>query len=507
MTEPMKTHFYTKNTKEHDVLILPIDTKKELFPGAKLLNQGTSGLYAKIAAAQEDLSEKDHGKMILIPVQHEELPYKYVLFVVMNAADLKTLRDYEELGANAFGKLDKAMKTSMCLFGAPENSAIDEAHGAAAFANGFMLKSYGFVKYKTKDSDKKTFKELSMMCGDSATQAAKYHKELEAVTLAAFDARDLVTEPANKINPVTYAARVKEMFKGSDVKITVLDDKKMAKMGMEAIVGVGKGSGDTPSRMVIMEYNGLGKSSSAPKAAFVGKGVTFDTGGISIKPGAGMEDMKFDMAGSAAVVGLMKALSGRGAKVHVVGAIGLAENMISEKSYRPSDVLTSYSGQTIEVINTDAEGRLVLADTLTYVQRQYKPETVVDLATLTGAMLVALGHEFAGTFTTSDNLYADMEKAGTAVEEFVWRMPLSKEYDKQLNSPIADMKNLGGGRWAGACTAAAFLQRFVEDNTEWAHIDIAGTAWRTASRSFAPKGATGFGVRLLNEFVKNRYEN
>jgi leucyl aminopeptidase len=256
-----------------------------------------------------------------------------------------------------------------------------------------------------------------------------------------------------------------------------------------------------------MEYNGVGKSSATPDAAFVGKGVTFDTGGISIKPGAGMEDMKFDMAGSAAVVGLMKALADRGAKVHVLGAIGLAENMLSEKSYRPSDVLKSYSGQTIEVINTDAEGRLVLADTLTYVQRKYQPKTVIDLATLTGAMLIALGHEYAGAFCTTDALYADLEAAGERVEEYVWRMPLSKEYDKMLESPIADMRNLANGRWAGSCTAAAFLQRFVEGETEWAHIDIAGTAWRTAPRSFAPKGATGYGVRLLNEFVKSRYES
>lgn len=506
MTEQMKTQFYTKTSKTHDVLILPVSTKRTLFANAKPLNQGASGLYAKIVAAQDDIGDKDHGKIVTVPVQHEDLPYKYLVLVAMNSDMLNSFRDFEELGANAFTKLDKSMLTAVCVFGTPEGCAIDEASAAAAFANGFVLKSYNFVKYKTKDADKKVFKELSMSCGDSATQAAKIYKDLEAVTYASFAARDLVTEPANKINPVTYAAQVKDMFKGSAVKVTVLDDKKMAKMGMEAIVGVGKGSSDTPSRMVIMEYNGLGKGSSRPEAAFVGKGVTFDTGGISIKPGAGMEDMKFDMAGSAAVVGLMKALADRGAKVHVVGAIGLAENMLSEKAYRPSDVLTSYSGQTIEVINTDAEGRLVLADTLTYVQRQYKPKTVIDLATLTGAMLVALGHEFAGTFSTSDALYADLEAAGEAVEEFVWRMPLSKEYDKQLDSPIADMKNLGGGRWAGSCTAAAFLQRFVEGDTEWAHIDIAGTAWRTSPRSFAPKGATGYGVRLLNEFVKNRYE-
>ncbi len=220
-----------------------------------------------------------------------------------------------------------------------------------------------------------------------------------------------------------------------------------------------------------------------------------------------MEDMKFDMAGSAAVVGTMKALADRGAKVHIIGAIGLAENMIADNAYRPSDVLKSYSGQTIEVINTDAEGRLVLADTLTYVQQEYQPKTIIDLATLTGAMLVALGHEYAGTYTTTDELYTDLEQAGLNVEEYVWRMPLSKEFDKMLDSPIADMRNLATSRFAGSCTAAAFLQRFVNEGVEWAHIDIAGTAWRTSPRSFAPKGATGYGVRLLNEFVRKRYES
>lgn len=505
MTHQMNVEFYSTNSSAHDLLILPVRMDKKLYSSAKKLDQGNSGLFSRILSAQNDFKDKDHGKTILVSLKHEDIPSAAVMFVVCDDTKLQKASDYELLGAQIVDKLDKDMASVQCVFGSDKEGQ-DALAAAAAFANGMVLKSYRFTKYKSKKDDDKTgLKTLAMVCGDHAKDISATYKMMDAVTRASFAARDLVTEPANKINPVSYAAEVKALFKGSDVKVKILDDKKMRKMGMEAIVSVGMAS-ENPSRMVIMEYNGIGKSSDKPQAAFVGKGVTFDTGGISLKPGAGMEDMKFDMAGSAAVVGTMKALADRGAKVHIIGAIGLAENMIADNAYRPSDVLKSYSGQTIEVINTDAEGRLVLADTLTYVQEEYKPDTIIDLATLTGAMLVALGHEYAGTYTTTDELYKDLEQAGLSVEEYVWRMPLSKEFDKMLDSPIADMRNLATSRFAGSCTAAAFLQRFVNEGVEWAHIDIAGTAWRTSPRSFAPKGATGYGVRLLNEFVRKRYE-
>ena len=276
----------------------------------------------------------------------------------------------------------------------------------------------------------------------------------------------------------------------------------MKKLGMGALLGVAQGSAHKPY-MVVMRWNG-GKKKDAP-VAFVGKGVTFDTGGISIKPAAGMEDMKFDMGGAGVVSGLMKALAGRKAKANVIGVIGLVENMPSSTAQRPGDVVTSMSGQTIEVINTDAEGRLVLCDALTYVQEKYDPKLIVDLATLTGAIIIALGHENAGLFSNNDELSAQITNAGLAVNETVWRLPLSKAYDSQLKSDIADMKNVGG-RPAGSITAAQFLQRFITKDRPWAHLDIAAMAWATKDSEVTPKGGTGYGVRLLDRFVADNHE-
>jgi leucyl aminopeptidase len=287
------------------------------------------------------------------------------------------------------------------------------------------------------------------------------------------------------------------------IEIDVLDEKEMKKLGMGALLGVSQGSAHKPY-MVVMRWNG-GKKKDAP-VAFVGKGVTFDTGGISIKPAAGMEDMKFDMGGAGVVSGLMKALAGRKAKANVIGVIGLVENMPSSTAQRPGDVVTSMSGQTIEVINTDAEGRLVLCDALTYVQEKYDPKLIVDLATLTGAIIIALGHENAGLFSNNDELSTQITNAGLAVNETVWRLPLSKAYDSQLKSDIADMKNVGG-RPAGSITAAQFLQRFITKDRPWAHLDIAAMAWATKDSEVTPKGGTGFGVRLLDRFVADNCES
>ncbi len=289
------------------------------------------------------------------------------------------------------------------------------------------------------------------------------------------------------------------------VEVEIFDEKKMLKMGMGAIMAVGQGSERQP-RMVIMRWNGNPKKKTVP-IAFVGKGVTFDTGGISIKPAAGMDEMKMDMGGSAAVVGLMKTLAARNAKINVVGVVGLAENMPSGNAYRPGDILTSYAGKTIEVLNTDAEGRLVLADCLTYVQRTYKPATVIDLATLTGAILVALGHEYCGTFATNDDLWGQLEKSSAASGEKLWRMPLDPVWHKEVESNVADVQNTGKGRNAGSCTAAEFLHHFIEEGTQWAHLDIAGTAWRTSDQPTVPKFGSGFGVRLLNTLVAEHYED
>jgi leucyl aminopeptidase len=334
----------------------------------------------------------------------------------------------------------------------------------------------------------------------AAAAAKKAYGPMDKIADGVFFARDLVSEPGNVIYPETLAEQCKELTK-LGVKVEIFDEKKMAKLGMNALLGVGQGS-VRESRMVVMSWNGAAKSKQP--VAFVGKGVTFDTGGISLKPGPGMEEMKWDMGGSGTVIGLMKALAGRKAKVNVVGLVGLVENMPDGKAQRPGDIVKSMSGQTIEILNTDAEGRLVLADVLWYCQDKYKPQFIVDLATLTGAIIIGLGHEYAGMFANDDKLAEQLFAAGTATEEKVWRMPLHDNYDKKIKSDAADMKNIGG-RDAGSITAAQFLQRYV-NKTPWAHLDIAGVAWSKEAKPTVPKGATGFGVRLLDRFVADNYE-
>ncbi|MBX2834194.1 MAG: leucyl aminopeptidase [Micavibrio sp.] len=378
---------------------------------------------------------------------------------------------------------------------------------AAALANGFKLRSYKFERYKSKPEDEdakpSVFEDLQIIYA-GADSARDVYAVLDSATEGAYTARDLVNTAPNELYPESYAQFIKDELKPLGVEVEVLDEKKMLKLGMGAIMAVGQGS-EKPPRMVIMRWNGK-KNDEAP-LAFVGKGVTFDTGGISLKPGAGMGDMKMDMGGSAAVVGLMKSLALRKANANVVGVVGLAENMPSSRAYRPGDVITSYSGKTIEVLNTDAEGRLVLADCLTYVQRTYKPKFVINLATLTGAILVALGHEYCGTFANDDSLWAQMDNASTRTGEKVWRMPLDEAWTKMVKSDVADIQNIGKeGRNAGSCTAAAFLQHFIEEDVKWAHMDIAGTAWRKSDQATIPKFGTGYGVRLLNELVSYYYE-
>ncbi|MEQ1788982.1 MAG: leucyl aminopeptidase, partial [Rickettsiales bacterium] len=355
---------------------------------------------------------------------------------------------------------------------------------------------------KKKADEKPTLKSFTVALTGSKA-AAKPYNTLEAVADGVVFTRNLVSEPANIINPETLAEQCKTLKK-LGVEVEILDEEDMHKLGFGALLGVGQGSA-IESYLVIMKWNGLGEKSKTAPLAFVGKGVTFDTGGISIKPAGGMEEMKWDMGGAGTVIGLMKALAGRKAKVNVVGVVGLVENMPSGNAQRPGDVVTSYSGQTIEVLNTDAEGRLVLADALWYTQKHFKPKFIVDLATLTGAIIVALGTSRAGLFSNNDKLAEQLFKTGAKVGEEVWRLPLGDVYDKQINSDIADMQNIGKEREAGSITAAQFLQRFVND-VPWAHLDIAGTAWSKKDTDITPKGGTGYGVRLLNQLVEDYYE-
>ncbi len=381
---------------------------------------------------------------------------------------------------------------------------LSPATAAARIAYGARLRSYRFDKYRTteKPEQKPSLKRLVVMVDDPARAKAEFQR-LDKVADGVFFARDLVSEPANVIHPESLAHEAQSLS-ALGVDVELLGEEKMRKLGMNALLGVGHGSAKE-SHLVVMRWQGRPGAKGEQPVAFVGKGVTFDSGGISIKPAGGMEEMKWDMAGSAAVIGLMKALAARNAKVNAVGVIGLVENMPSGTAQRPGDVVRSMSGQTIEVINTDAEGRLVLADALWYTRERFKPRIMIDLATLTGAIMVALGREHAGLFSNNDELADRLLAAGKAEGERLWRMPLGEAYDKEINSDIADMKNTGN-RYGGSITAAQFLKRFVKD-TPWAHLDIAGMAWSEKDRPTVPKGGSAFGVRLLDRLVADNYES
>jgi leucyl aminopeptidase len=415
--------------------------------------------------------------------------------------------DHAGLGGFVMGKLGHAATATVAFD--PPSLAKDPVRAATEFTLGMRLREYRFDHYKTKkneDGENKGRADIVLAAGDPAG-VRREAKGGEAVAAGVLTARSLVNEPANVLNPEEFANRVM-VLKKLGVEVTVLDEAAMRELGMGALLAVGQGS-VRGSRTVIMRWRGaesakVSTRSKSKPIAFVGKGVCFDTGGISIKPAAGMEDMKGDMAGAACVVGLMQALAGRKANVDVLGAIGLVENMPGPQAQRPGDIVKSMSGQTIEVVNTDAEGRLVLADLLWYVQDKFKPKFIIDLATLTGAILVALGQEHAGLFTNDDELGERLIAAGKATGEKLWRLPLGAAYDKMIDSKVADMKNIGG-RHAGSITAAQFLQRFVND-TQWAHIDIAGTGMGSPSTEINQSWGSGFGVRLLDRLIADYYE-
>jgi leucyl aminopeptidase len=375
------------------------------------------------------------------------------------------------------------------------------AEQAADVALGIALRSYSFDKYKTKKKNDEPKPRRFKVAVADPKAAAKAWSVSSAILDGVTFARDLVNEPANALGPVEFAERLQELS-GLGVEVEVLEEPALQELKMGALLGVARGS-VRPPRVVVMRWKG-GRDKDNP-VAFVGKGVVFDTGGISIKPAAGMEDMKGDMGGAAAVAGVMRALAGRKAKANVVGIVGLVENMPDGNAQRPGDIVTSMSGQTIEVINTDAEGRLVLADVLTYIQKTDQPTAIVDLATLTGAIIVALGNQYAGLFSNNDDFSQALTEAGNVSGEKVWRMPLGPEYDKQIDSKFADMKNTGG-RHGGSITAAQLLGRFIENDTPWAHLDVAGTAMGSPATETNQSWGSGYGVRLLDQLVRARYE-
>ena len=425
-----------------------------------------------------------------------ELTSKKKIILISIKKNLKT-SDIENLGAEFYSRINYGKNSEYFIFSDSIQSKNKDF--LSHFLHGLKLKSYEFKKYKTK----KDSRNIAIhVLGNKNKPSVQNQLKFKALEEGTFYARDLVSEPGNILHPDEYAKRINSLKKDG-LKINIYDERKLKKLGMNALLGVGRGS-IRGSYLVTMEWNGA-KNKSKP-LAFVGKGVCFDTGGYSLKPARFMEDMTYDMAGSATVVGLMKSLALRKAKVNAVGVVGLVENMVSGNAQRPGDIVKSFSGKTIEVLNTDAEGRLVLADALTFTEKKYKPRFIVDLATLTGAIIVCLGSEYAGLFSNDDKLSKQIFESGEKVEEKVWRMPLHKNYDKLMNSKNADVQNINYVGGAGSTTAAQFLQRFILNKTPWAHLDIAGMAFSKYGGALNSGGATGYGVRLLNNLVEDYYE-
>jgi len=496
MPDAVKVGFVPFSAAPRGVLVAFTDDALKFGPATRKA-LGSAVETIKRAAAAARFKGKNGSVLDLLAPEGLKAD-RLIVLGTGKTADLRD-EDYTKLGGAIAGRL-KAGSEAVTILAELADGAMAPGQGAA-IAAGVRLRAYRFDRYKTKkkDDDGKLAATVSVAVADVAG-SRKAFAGLASVVDGVLVARDLVNEPPNVLFPAEFARRAAQLRK-LGVRVEVLDVKAMTKLGMGALLGVSQGSAHD-GRMVVMRWNG-GKGSDKP-VAFIGKGVCFDTGGISIKPAGGMEEMKGDMAGAACVVGLMHALAARKAKVNVVGAIGLVENMPDGNAQRPGDIVTSMSGQTIEIINTDAEGRLVLADVLWYVAKKFKPKFMVDLATLTGAILVALGTDHAGLFSNNDELSERLTKAGQATGERVWRMPLGPEYDKLIDSKFADMKNTGG-RNGGSITAAQFLQRFV-DEVPWAHLDIAGTGMGAPSTDINTSWGSGFGVRLLDRLVADHYE-
>jgi leucyl aminopeptidase len=488
---------FTPFARPRGVLVMFCGENLKFGPASQRIISAMGDAWRRAAAADR-FTGKNGSSLDLVAPAGLDLP-RLVVIGTGKESELKP-QDIVKLGGIAMGKAPRAASNATIF--ADFGSGALKGSQVADLALGARLRAYSFDQYKTKhkEGEERPNKvEVHFACSNPGSAEKAWARKV-AIAEGVVLARDLVNEPANVLYPVEFARRVSGLTK-LGLGVEVLDVAAMKKLGMGALLGVGQGSAHD-SRLVVMRWNG-GKRGVDP-VAFIGKGVCFDTGGISIKPAAGMEDMKGDMAGAACVVGLMRALAARKAKVNAVGAIGLVENMPDGKAQRPGDIVKTMSGQTIEIINTDAEGRLVLADVLHYVNKRFKPKFMVNLATLTGAIVVALGNEYAGMFCNEDKLAERLTEAGEATGERVWRMPLGPEYDKMIDSKFADMKNTGG-RGGGAITAAQFLQRFV-DKTPWAHLDIAGTGMGSTQTDINKSWASGWGVRLLERLVEDYYE-
>jgi len=473
----------------------------ELTPAARLIDEQTGGAVSRaVSAAPRFRGKKNELLPIIGP---PNLSLSRIVVVGFGKPDALDLRVMQDLGGGLVAHCNGGGESAVTfLFDLGDKAKPKPAEAAANLGFGAALRSYRFDKYRTtqKPEQKPSLNNFTIASEAPGAVRAAY-RPLGNAAEAVFFTRDLVSEPANTIYPETLAEQALSL-REFGLEVEVLDEHRMGELGMGALLGVAQGS-IRPPRLVVMQHHG--GAAGAPPLAFIGKGVTFDTGGISIKPAAGMGEMKWDMAGAGTVIGLMRLLGARQAKVNAVGIVGLVENMPSGTAQRPGDIVKSMSGQTIEVLNTDAEGRLVLADALWYCQDRFKPRFMIDLATLTGAIIVTLGHDHAGLFSNNDELAGRLETAGKAVGENLWRLPLGDSYDRAIDSDAADVKNIAGDRAAGSIIGAQFVQRFV-NKVPWAHLDIAGVAWSKKDAPTVPKGATAFGVRLLDRFVADYYE-
>jgi leucyl aminopeptidase len=499
----MRIEFAPAKVPESGTLVVLAAQGGELGASAAEVDRRTAGAVGRAVRMARDAFKRGQALELLCPAG---LDLERVIVLSLGKPAEASPWDLETLGGSLAIKL-KALRVSeaQVAVDAVAGLSIGPAELALELATGASLRGYRFDKYQTqKTADEEPSAEVARLTFllDEPDPARTAWPAAEAVVRGVGQARDLVSEPANVLSPEGFAEECRKLGQEVGLEVEILGPAEMRELGMRALLGVAQGSAREP-RVAVMRWNGA--APDAPPVALIGKGVCFDSGGLSLKPAGGMEEMKWDMGGAGAVFGAMAALARRRAKANVVGALGLTENMPSGTAQRPGDVITAMSGLTIEVVNTDAEGRLVLADVLHYVKERCKPKVMVDLATLTGAIVVALGHEQAGLFTPDDALAGELIAAGEAVGERVWRMPLGEAYAKHIKSEIADIKNVGRAREAGASAGAVFLQRFVGD-LPWAHLDIAGVAWSKQDLPLAGKGATGFGVRLLDRWIADHHE-
>jgi leucyl aminopeptidase len=480
------------------ILISSAEAGGEFGPAAAAVDAATGGALGRALSSARFEGEAGSLVELLAPSGMEATR---LLVAGLGAVDKADAAVFEKIGAALVARLQTSGETRLSVDLSGLAAALSTAEAAAHLALGARLRGWRFDRYRTtqKEKAKPTLAALDVL---GAVGAEAHFALLDAVAAGVARTRELVSEPANILYPESFVERAADLA-GLGIELTILDEAEMAALGMGALLGVAQGSVRKP-RILAMRWNGLGDS-PPPPVALVGKGVTFDTGGISIKPAAGMEDMKWDMGGAGAVTGAMHALAARRARAHVVGVVGLVENMPDGNAQRPGDVVTTMDGQTVEVINTDAEGRLVLCDVLAWVQKVHAPEVIVDLATLTGAIIISLGHEHGGMFANDDGLAEKLAAAGRSVGETLWRMPLGPAYDKLIDSQIADIRNVGP-REGGSITAAQFLLRFIKPGVKWAHLDIAGMVWASKPGTLHDKGATGYGVRLLDRFIADNFE-